>query len=47
MLIPVFREQSGIEVKVIAVGSGQALELGRRGDVDVLLTHAQQAKPNW
>lgn len=44
MLIPVFREQSGIEVKVIAVGSGQALELGRRGDVDVLLTHAPSAE---
>lgn len=44
MLIPMFREQSGIEVKVVAVGSGQALELGRRGDVDVLLTHAPSAE---
>lgn len=44
MLVPMFREQSGIEVKVIAVGSGQALELGRRGDVDVLLTHAPAAE---
>ena len=44
MLIPMFREQSGIDVKVVAVGSGQALELGRRGDADVLLTHAQAAE---
>ena len=39
-LLPDFRQQTGIEVKVVAVGTGQALELGRRGDVDVLLTHA-------
>src|SRR5205807_1274086 len=39
VLIPLFREQTGIEVKVVAVGTGQALELGRRGDADVLLVH--------
>jgi tungstate transport system substrate-binding protein len=39
MLLPLFREQTGIEVKVVAVGTGQALELGRRGDVDVLVVH--------
>jgi len=39
-LVPLFREQTGVEVKVVAVGTGQALELGRRGDADVLLTHA-------
>jgi tungstate transport system substrate-binding protein len=38
-LLPRFRERSGVEVKVVAVGSGQALALGRRGDADVLLTH--------
>ena len=38
-LIPLFREKSGIEVKVVAVGTGQALEIGRRGDADVILTH--------
>jgi tungstate transport system substrate-binding protein len=43
-ILPMFREQSGIEVKVVAVGSGQALELGRRGDADVLLTHAAEAE---
>jgi tungstate transport system substrate-binding protein len=38
-LIPAFQERTGIEVRVVAVGSGQALEIGRRGDADVLLTH--------
>ena len=39
LLVPTFRAQTGIEVKVVAVGTGQALELGRRGDADVLLVH--------
>ena len=39
-LLPAFEQQSGIHVKVVAVGSGQALELGRRGDADLLLTHS-------
>jgi tungstate transport system substrate-binding protein len=38
-LVPLFRKQAGVEVKVVAVGTGQALELGRRGDADVLLVH--------
>lgn len=40
VLLPAFETQSGIQVKVVAVGSGQALELGRRGDADLLLTHS-------
>lgn len=39
VLVPLFKERTGVEVKVVAVGSGQALQLGRRGDADVLLTH--------
>src|SRR5947209_1938532 len=39
VLVPRFRERSNLEVKVVAVGTGQALELGRRGDADVLLVH--------
>ncbi len=39
-LLPAFTEQTGIEVRVISVGTGQALELGRRGDADVLLVHS-------
>ena len=47
VLIPKFSENSGIDVKVVAVGSGQALELGRRGDADVLLTHAPAAEQKF
>lgn len=43
-LLPVFERRSGYHVKVIAVGSGQALELGRRGDADVVLAHAPAAE---
>ena len=39
-LIPMFEEKTGYIVKTIAVGTGQALELGARGEADVLLTHA-------
>lgn len=43
-LIPLFEEQTGDHVKVVAVGSGAALALGRRGDVDVLLVHSPAAE---
>ena len=43
-LLPVFTRQTGYTVKVIAVGSGQALEMGRRGDADVVLAHAPDAE---
>ena len=43
-LLPVFERQTGYTVKVIAVGSGQALEMGRRGDADVVLSHAPEAE---
>jgi tungstate transport system substrate-binding protein len=39
VLVPMFRDRMGITVKIVAVGTGQALELGRRGDADVLLVH--------
>ncbi len=43
-LLPIFERNTGYRVKVIAVGSGQALELGRRGDADVVLAHAPEAE---
>lgn len=46
-LLPSFESTSGLQVKVIAVGSGQALELGRRGDADVLLTHSPRAEAEF
>ena len=47
VLVPTFEKDTGIKVKVVAVGSGQALELGRRGDADVLLTHAPDAEQQF
>lgn len=43
-LTPMFQEKTGIEVRVVAVGTGAALELGRRGDADALLVHAPAAE---
>jgi tungstate transport system substrate-binding protein len=40
VLLPVFQKSTGVLVKTIAVGSGQALALGARGEVDVLLVHS-------
>jgi tungstate transport system substrate-binding protein len=47
VLIPLFAQETGIEVKVVAVGTGQALEIGRRGDADVLLTHAPESEQQF
>jgi tungstate transport system substrate-binding protein len=43
-LVPIFEKESGIKVKLIAVGSGQALAMGERGEADALLTHAPAAE---
>ena len=40
-ILPVFEEETGITVEVVAVGTGQALALGEQGDADVLLVHAR------
>jgi tungstate transport system substrate-binding protein len=44
VLVPRFTKESGIEVKVIAVGSGAALRMASRGDADVVLVHAPAAE---
>ena len=41
-LLPLFEEQTGYRVKTIAVGTGEALAMGKRGDADVLLAHAPE-----
>lgn len=46
-LLPKFREQSGIDVKVVAVGSGQAIENARRGDGDVVIAHSAEAEKKF
>lgn len=43
-LLPEFKKASGLDVKVVAVGTGQALDMGRRGDADVLFVHDQAAE---
>lgn len=43
-LLPPFTSRTGIDVKVIAVGTGAALEMARRGDADVVLVHAPEAE---
>lgn len=40
-LLPLFKEKTGIDVKVVAQGTGQALETARRGDADVVFVHAK------
>ncbi|CAH0992750.1 Tungstate-binding protein TupA [Sinobacterium norvegicum] len=43
-LLPDFQRQTGIQVEVLAVGTGQALAIGRRGDADLLITHSPSAE---
>ncbi len=43
-LLPAFKQASGLDVKVVALGTGQALDMGRRGDADVLFVHDQVAE---
>ena len=40
-LVPLFKKKTGIDVKVVSQGTGQALETGRRGDADVVFVHAK------
>jgi tungstate transport system substrate-binding protein len=46
-LLPLFKKDSGLDVKVVAVGTGQALDLARRGDADVLFVHDQPAEEKF
>jgi tungstate transport system substrate-binding protein len=46
-LLPAFKSASGIEVRVVALGTGQALDMGRRGDADVLFVHDQAAEEKF
>ena len=40
-ILPMFQAETGIEVRVVSQGTGQALETGRRGDADVVFVHAR------
>ena len=43
-VLPIFEQETGIQVRVVAVGTGQALDLGRRGDADVVFVHSKAAE---
>jgi tungstate transport system substrate-binding protein len=46
-LLPAFKAATGIDVRVVAVGTGQALDMGRRGDADVLFVHDKAAEEKF
>ncbi|MEO6408892.1 MAG: substrate-binding domain-containing protein [Burkholderiaceae bacterium] len=46
-LLPAFRKASGIDVRVVALGTGQALDMARRGDADVVLVHDPAAEEKF
>ena len=46
-LLPLFKKKTGITVKVVAQGTGQALDTGRRGDADVVFAHAKSAEEKF
>ncbi len=46
-LLPEFKRATGIDVKVVALGTGQAIDMGRRGDADVLFVHDQVAEEKF
>lgn len=47
VLIPAFEKKTGVKVKVVAVGTGAAIEMGKKGDADVVLVHARAAEDEF
>ena len=46
-LLPAFKQATGVDTKVVAVGTGQAIDMARRGDADVLFVHDQAAEEKF
>ena len=46
-ILPMFKAKTGIDVKVVAQGTGQALDTARRGDADVVFVHAKPAEEKF
>jgi tungstate transport system substrate-binding protein len=46
-ILPAFEQKTGIEVRVVALGTGQALDVARRGDADVVFVHARSAEEEF
>ncbi len=47
VLVPMFEKESGLQVKTISVGSGQAMKMGEKGEADVLLVHSPAAEKKF
>jgi tungstate transport system substrate-binding protein len=46
-ILPIFEQKTGIQVRVVALGTGQALDMARRGDADVVFVHAKSAEEKF
>lgn len=46
-ILPIFQQETGIAVRVVALGTGQALDVGRRGDADVVFVHDRAAEERF
>jgi tungstate transport system substrate-binding protein len=46
-MLPLFKQKTGIDVRVVAKGTGQALDIGRRGDADAVFVHAKEAEEKF
>lgn len=46
-ILPIFEKKTGIQVRVVALGTGQALDMARRGDADVVFVHARSAEEKF
>jgi tungstate transport system substrate-binding protein len=46
-ILPIFQKKTGIEVRVVALGTGQSLDMGKRGDADVVFVHAKSAEEKF
>jgi tungstate transport system substrate-binding protein len=47
LLLPAFEKKAGFQVRVVALGTGQALDMGRRGDADVVFVHARELEEKF
>ena len=46
-LLPIYEGETGVQVRIVALGTGQALDVGRRGDADVVFVHARTAEERF
>src|SRR5262245_29211131 len=46
-ILPLFKQKTGFDVRVVAKGTGQALDIARRGDADVVFVHAKEAEDKF